>query len=101
MNSEYIKSMSSVVSAVSGQVSTDLDRETVILNLDSGFYFILNEVGSSIWKLIQQPKTVNEIENAILEEYEVEGDQCEIALLALLKQLKAEGLIEVKNETAA
>lgn len=93
--------MSSIVSAASGQVFSDLAGEAVILNLNSGLYFGLNEVGASIWNLIQQPRTVSSIQDVIMEEYEVERDQCECDLLELLQRLEAEGLIEVRNETAA
>ena len=89
---------SSVV-ASKDQVSSDLGGEAVILNLKSGVYYSLNEVGVSIWNLIQQPKTVDEIRNAILAEYEVEPEQCDHDLLKLLQELVTVGLIEVKNET--
>jgi len=83
------------------QVSSDLAGETVILDLKSGVYYGLNSVGASIWNLIQEPKTINEVREALLAKYEVEPEQCDRDLLALLEQLEAEGLIEVHNETAA
>ena len=83
------------------QVSSDLAGETVILDLKSGVYYGLNSVGASIWNLIQEPKTVNEVREALLAKYKVEPEQCDRDLLALLEQLEAEGLIEVHNETAA
>lgn len=90
----------SIVVAAKEQVSSDLAGEAVILDFKSGVYYGLNEVGARIWNLIQEPKTINEIRDAILEEYEVEPSQCDLDLKALLQQLKAEGLIEVRNETA-
>jgi hypothetical protein len=95
-----VEAYSSVVAAKE-QVSSDLAGEAVILALKSGVYYGLNEVGASIWNLIQEPKTVNEIRDAILEEYFVEPEQCDHDILALLQHLEAEGLIEVRNETAA
>jgi len=95
-----IAAYSSVV-AVKEQVSSDLAGEAVILNLKSGVYHNLNAVGASIWNLIQEPRTVNEIRDALLVEYDVESEQCEYELLALLQQLEAGGLIEVSNEAAA
>jgi len=83
------------------QVSSDLAGETVILDLKSGVYYGLNQVGASIWNLIQEPKTVNEVRDVLLAKYKVEPEQCDRDLLALLEQLEAEGLIEVRNETAA
>ena len=80
------------------QVSADLSGEAAILNLKSGIYFGLNEVGASIWKLIQEPKTVDEVKDALLQEFDVEPDQCKADLFALLNELLSHGLIEVRNE---
>ena len=73
----------------------------MILNLDSGMYFGLNAVGARIWNLIQEPRTVRDIRDLLLEEYEVDRERCENDLLALLDRLAAEGLAEVKYETPA
>ncbi len=94
-------SRDSSVVATSEQASSELEGEAVILNLKSGLYYGLNPVGASIWNLLQQPRTVSEIRDAILAEYSVEPQQCERDLLELLQQLEALGLIEVKNEAAA
>lgn len=91
---------SSIVAAKE-QVSSDLAGEAVILNLKSGKYYGLNAVGARIWNLIQEPRTLNDIRNVILEEYEVEPERCDRELLILLQELAAEGLIEVRDETAA
>ena len=80
------------------QVSCDLSGEAAILNLKSGVYFGLNTVGASIWKLIQEPRSVKEIQDAIQEEYEVEPDQCERDVLELLQELSTHGLIEIVDE---
>lgn len=90
---------SSIVVTAKDQVSADLAGETAILNLESGVYYSLNEVGAYIWSLIQEPRTVNEIQDAILEEYEVEPDRCERDILTLLEQLAGAGLIEIRDET--
>ena len=34
---------------------TDLDGEKVMMNLDKGEYFMMNEVGSRIWEIISEP----------------------------------------------
>jgi len=80
------------------QVSCDLSGEAAILNLKTSVYFGLNTVGASIWKLIQEPRKVSEIRDAILKEYDVEPDRCGTDLLALLQELLEKELIEVKNE---
>ena len=80
------------------QFARDLSAdEVVILNVDSGVYYGLKDVGARIWGMIQTPKTVAEIRDTILEEYEVEPDRCETDLSALLQRLAAEGLIEIRR----
>lgn len=102
MNSpKHTVSTGSIIIAAKDQVSTDLDGETVILNLESGTYYSLDPVGTRIWSLIQESKTVGEIRDTILEEYEVEPDRCEQDIIALIEQLVDTGLVEVRDETAA
>jgi hypothetical protein len=79
------------------QVSSDLGGEVAILDLKAGVYYGLDAVGARIWSLIQEPITVNEIRDILLEEYEVEPERCEHDLLALLRRLADEGLVEVRN----
>ena len=81
------------------QVSCDLSGESAILNLKAGVYYGLNEVGTTIWKLIQEPRRVGDLRDALLEEYEVEPDRCEADLMILLQDLLNNGLIEERNES--
>lgn len=78
------------------QVSCPLGDESAILNLKNTVYYGLNSVGARIWELLQQPKSVAEIRDVLLEEFEVGAERCERDLLDLLRKLLAEGLIEVK-----
>lgn len=87
------------VVAVKDQIYRDLEGEAVILNLKSGMYYGLNEVGVRVWQLLREPTSVKEIRDTLLGEYEVESDQCEHELLALLQDLTDNGLIEVEGET--
>ena len=82
--------------AAKDQVSSDLGGEVAILDLKAGVYYGLDAVGARIWSLIQKPRTVNEIRDILLEEYEVEPERCERDLLALLQRLADEGIIEVE-----
>lgn len=92
-------SLNSTVSASESQIYSDLGGEIVCLNLKSGVYYGLDAVGARIWELIQVPRAVKEIRDVLLEEYDVEPERWEHDLLALLGQLAAEGLIEVRDET--
>lgn len=90
----------SIISPISDQVSSELNDDIVILNLASGIYYGLNEVGARVWQLIQQPCRVGEIQGVLLEEYDVTPEACHQELLKLLQELKKAGLIEVANDAA-
>jgi len=87
----------SIVVAAKDQVSADLAGEAVILCLESGVYYSLDEVGATIWRLIQEPSTVEKIRDAVLEEYEVEPGRCERDIVVLLEQLADARLVEISD----
>jgi hypothetical protein len=96
-NMEIKISRESIVKVAGEQVSCDLAGEAVILSLTSGQYFGLNEVGARIWKLIQEPKSVEVVFEALLQDYDVTRDQLEREVLALLEKMAINQLIELKN----
>jgi hypothetical protein len=97
LDANSVISSNTVVVATTDQVSSDLAGESVILNLKSGTYFGLNEAGSIVWSLIQQPKSVGEVCQNILQEYEVDPQTCEKDVQALLSDLLTAQLIEIRH----
>jgi hypothetical protein len=91
-------SLRTTVVVSSQQVSCPLGDEAAILNLKNNMYYGMNPVGVTVWSLLKQPKTVAEIRDAIVEEYEVEEERCERDLFTLLEEMRSEGLIEVRGE---
>jgi len=90
-------SVSTIIMAKTDPVTSEMSNEVAILDPKSGMYFGLDHVGARIWQLIQEPKSVKDIRDAILEEYDVEFDRCEQDLFGLFRAMSANGLIEVRN----
>jgi Coenzyme PQQ synthesis protein D (PqqD) len=90
-------SAQSVVVAAAEQVSCPLGEESAILNLKNSVYYGLDTVGARVWTLLQKPRTIGELRDTLLDEYEVEPDRCERDLLGLLEKMRGEGLIEVRG----
>jgi hypothetical protein len=86
---------SSKVVAGSNQVSTAVEGETVILELEHGTYYGLDPVGSRIWVLIQEPSVVSDVCETIVSEYDVEPERCAADTVRLLQHLREAGLVEV------
>jgi hypothetical protein len=89
------------VVAAKNLIHSDLGEEVVILNFKDGVYYGLDPVGACIWKLIQTPRTLGDVRNAVLEEYEVEATSCERDILIFVQKLADEGLVKVEDETAS
>ena len=94
-------SVHSIVSASPEQVSCPLGDEAAILNLKNTVYYGLNPVGARVWNLLQQPRTIGELRDVLLEEYDVVAGRCEADLLELLQKMKTEGLIQVRSAAGA
>jgi hypothetical protein len=92
-----ILSLGSVVVATAEQVSCPLGEESAILNLKNSVYYGMNPVGARVWTLLQQPRSVGELRDTLLAEYEVAADTCERELFELLEKMRIEGLVEVRN----
>jgi Coenzyme PQQ synthesis protein D (PqqD) len=94
-------SRTTVIVASERAISSDLAGEAAIIDFKSESYYGLDEVGATIWKLIAEPRTVGEICDAVVAEYEVDPEVCERDVLALLGKLAASGLIETGDVSAS
>lgn len=72
-----------------------LDDEAVLLDLGSGIYFGLNDVGARTWQLILEHGVLLRVLDALVEEYDAEREVVERDLLALAAQLVAKKLATV------
>lgn len=82
--------------AIPAQVmARQVGDETVILDLASGTYFGLDPVGARIWLLMAEGKTLMEVCDAMLSEYEVQRADIERDVLALAQDLSAKQLISL------
>jgi hypothetical protein len=94
-------SANSIVVMAPEQISCPLGEESAILNLKNSMYYGLDPIGARVWSLLQEPRIVGDVRDALLSEYEVEAGRCESDLLALLEKMLSEGLIEVRVTSAA
>lgn len=87
--------LNSMVSQSAGLVAADMDGQKVMLNIDKGKYYGLDDIGSRIWELVEKPRTVRELVAVLLKEYDVEDETCQRDVLAFLNKLHTQGLIAV------
>ena len=92
---DYGVNIDSVITKNKEIDDADLDGEKVMMNLDKGQYFMMNEVGSRIWELIDESTPIVNIIETLTNEYEVDEETCENTVMEFLGRLKDADLIKV------
>jgi hypothetical protein len=82
-------------------VSANLGAELAVLDLPGGSYLGFNATASHIWRVLQDPLTLEQICAAMIAEFEVEPGLCATEVESLLKKLLAAGLITASDEPLA
>ncbi|MBP3817736.1 MAG: lasso peptide biosynthesis PqqD family chaperone [Butyrivibrio sp.] len=72
---------------------TDLSGEKVMIDFDSGKYFMIKGTGNDIWDIIQEEVTVDEIIKKLLSEYDVSEEVCEKSVMDFLEKLRENDFI--------
>lgn len=91
-------SLDTIVVASREQVSCDVADEAVLLSMRDGEYYGLNEVGASIWRLIQRPRPIREVRDALLRDYEdVDSTECERAVMEFLIEMTGLELVQLAS----
>ncbi|PKL72844.1 MAG: PqqD family protein [Methanobacteriales archaeon HGW-Methanobacteriales-2] len=88
---------STLITVNKDYVYCNVEDEMVLLGMEDGIYYGLNPVGAFIWEQIKEPKTIDQVRDAILDEYDVGKEECERDLYELLKELTGKGLVEFKD----
>ena len=72
-----------------------LDRESVLLNLETERYFGLDETGTRMWQLVTDASSLDAAYEQLLAEFDVEPELLRSNLLELLDRLVDNGLLQV------
>lgn len=79
-------------------LNTDLDDETVMMDIDQGRYYGLNDTGTRIWALLEDPIEVRDLCGRLAAEFEVAPEHCEQDVVAFLRGLLDRGLLQVLTD---
>lgn len=76
-------------------LSVDMDGDLVMMSIETGSYFGVSGIGPFIWELIETPRGIAEMVDAICGEFEVDPETASADLAGFLGQLSDNGMIEV------
>lgn len=71
----------------------EVDGMSILLNLDTEYYYSLDEVGTRMWSLLAETGSIDATLSAVIEEYVVPPDVVRRDLEALVSDLVRHGLL--------
>jgi len=74
------------------------EGESVLLNLETGVYFSLNETGTAAWELFDGATSLAAISEALCARFNVSAEQARQDLFELTQTLLEEGLVKIRED---
>lgn len=81
-----------------GLLTTEVDGELIGMSVEQGTCYGLNAVGTRIWALLAEPRSVDSLCEQLMGEFDVEEDRCRREVIELLGELRADGLVTVRGK---
>lgn len=82
------------VHRVADVLSAEVDGEAVLMSIEKGLYFGLDEIGSDVWRRLETPVEIAALAASLAEDYDGDSTVIENDLIALLSDMAANGLVE-------
>ena len=77
---------------------SNLQEESVILNLDSERYYGLDNVGTRMYTVLTTSESIEAAYELLLEEYNVDKEVLRADLVTLIDTLLEQGLVEISSK---
>ena len=78
---------------------SNLQDESVILNLDSERYYGLDSVGTRMLSVLTTSDSIEAAYNTLIQEYDVDDEVLRRDLLALVESLMEQGLVQISRRS--
>ena len=75
-------------------LAAELDGELVMMSMQAGDYYGIGGIGAQIWELLDHPKSLDELIDAVVSDYDVERARCAEDFGAFVEELTRLNLIE-------
>ena len=82
-----------ILSRREGLMTADMNGSAVMMDIMTGKYYNLGEVGGRIWELLEEPLTLAALVEKLTDEYDVSAEQCRTDILPFLDTLLERGLL--------
>lgn len=77
--------------------TAEMGEEVGMLDVETGNYYILNEIGTDIWSLIEKPVAFEQLIDKLRMIYDVDYETCEVESLEFIGEMIENKLIQVSD----
>lgn len=85
--------MNTLLSRKPGLIAADMNGSTVMMDITTGKYYNLGEIGGAIWALLENSLTAEGIINGLMQQYNIDRETCEKDTMKFLETLLNKGLL--------
>lgn len=78
-------------------VFREIDEKIVLINLESGYYYSLNECGRFIFNLLKKKKNIPDVLEAITKNFKISSEAANRDLELFIEELERENIIILNN----
>lgn len=68
-------------------------EEAILIHLDTGTYFSLNNIGTEFWELFDGEKSIKELAEIVASKYKVDAEMVTTDLIELVEKLAEDALV--------
>lgn len=77
------------------QVFSEIDDEIILLSIDNGEYYNLNNIGGEIWHILKKDTSYQKLIQTLMQTYGVSEEICMLDINAFLRESVKKGIIQI------
>ncbi|HZD11212.1 MAG TPA: PqqD family peptide modification chaperone [Candidatus Binatia bacterium] len=81
-------------------VTAKVDDTLVMMSLEQGAYYGLDDIGTHIWEQLREPVSVTSLCDDFCARFDVQRAQCQTDVLAFMQELLSEGMVQIVADDA-
>lgn len=74
-------------------VAADVDGELLVMSIENGAYYALNDAGAEVWSRIEQPCTFDALVDALARTYDADRATIAVGVQAVLERMLERNIV--------
>lgn len=84
-----------IAARADNKVAAEIGNETVILDIESGYYFQLNVTGARIWSFLESPLSIGALCAKLEAAFEIDAETCRSEVTSFVETMRDKNLVRI------